>query len=167
MNQEDRLDPEIGKLVRDVKLKELSEEEMSNYVSEVRTRISRHASSPVFGFPQLGLLLAVGFILAGLVYFIVIRPQVEKAPSLKEVSLQHQTAQTSGQPPLVQKDKKQEAKTQKQLSIEESITVLETFGEEFSDEASDLYRDDDILKELAFLDEVELSSVSSAQVQRV
>ena len=167
MNQEDRLDPEIEKLVRDVKLKEPSEEEMSNYVSEVRAKINLHASGPTFGFPQLGLLLAAGVILAGLIYFTVSRPQIEKVPSLKEVPLQDQTAQIPGQPPLVWKDGKwvsQDAKIPKQLSIEESITVLEAFGEEFSDEASDLYRDDDILEELTFLDEIELSS---AQVQKI
>ena len=153
MNQE-QLDLELKQLVSKIRLKEPPQKLMENYVSEVNTKIDHEMKNSSFGFPQLTVLLAVGFALAGLVYFFFVstHPRIEPAPV---AALASRTSAAAGFP------------ASEDLSLEDQMALLEAFSGEYESETADSFGDDELLEELASLDELELSYTRSSQTSGV
>ncbi len=155
MDQE-KLTPELEKLISKVKLKEPPREMMTNYLSEVNTKIDQGIRSSHFGFPQVTGFFVIGLTLAGVLYFFLMHP----AAHVKEVSVEKNIADRSQEvtSPITSYIQTSTAPvSQKSLTLEEEMAVLEAFGDEFSDESVGLFGDDEALEELTVLDEVELS----------
>lgn len=168
MNTEntDQLDPELEKLLKEVKLKEPPQDKMADYLAGVHAKIDRGPVGSGFGFPQMSLLLAAGLALMGLLYFLVVSPQRPPVPQVQEMTREAREAESL--PAAVSTTLEVEsALAPSDLSIEEEITVFEELGEGFTDEAIDLFEEDELLEELALVDELELSLVSSPQAPAV
>jgi len=154
MDQE-KLTPELEKLISKVKLKEPAPKIMANYLSEVNAKIDQGVGGPHFGFPQVTVFFVIGAALAGFLYFFLVHPQVQPAFEIKNASVKEDGIDQSRQmasliPPRIQSTAG--TSTQKSLTLEEEIAVLEA-----SDESADVFGDDEALDELTVLDEVELS----------
>ena len=156
---QDELSLELKKLLSKVKLKEPPREIMANYLSEVNAKIDGGIKNSHFNFPQFATVFAVGVILAGLFYLFSPRSQVKPVLETKPAVQKVQDLLTT----VPQAPPTQVISTQKPLTVEEKMAVLEAFGDEFSDESVDLFGDDEVLEELALLDDMELSPQLSAQ----
>lgn len=172
MKNKEELTPELEQLISKVKLKEPPQELMKDYLSGVNAKIDQGIKSSYFGFSQFTVFLVIGVVLAGVFYFFLVRLQVKPVLEVKPATVQRSVKTASviaSEAPakihggsvqqVVADNDKNQASTQKPLTIEEGVAVLEAFGDEFSDESPDVFGDDDeALDELAVLDEVELSA---------
>lgn len=157
MDQE-KLSPELEKLISRVKLKEPPRQMMSRYLSEVNAKIDQGIKSSHWGFPQFGAVFAIGLALAGSLYFFLARPQMQPAHEVKAISVQ---PSTESQKTEIASSKLPAA--QKPLTLEEEMAVLEAFSDESLDESAELFGDEEALEDLTVLDEVELSRGMPAQ----
>ncbi len=160
MNNKEELTPELEKLISKVKLKEPPQELMRDYLSGVNAKIDRGIKGSHFGFPQFAIFLVISAVLAGFFYFFLVRLQRQPVLEVKPAFIQRSvTGQGTEAPTSVVSETQHHGtvSAQKPLTIEEEVTVLEAFGDEFLNESSDVFGDDEALNELAVLDEVELS----------
>ena len=159
MNQE-KLSPELEKILNQVKLKEPPRELVKDYVEGVNLRIDRKLRQPVFGFPQLVLAFAVGAATVGIFYWVVqgrLRPGTseELFPMTQRVGT------------VVESEKAVQKPAQgKPLSLEDEMAILEAFGEDIQNGTADLVSDDEVYEEIAFLDDIELSQPASMGMSR-
>ena len=70
---QDKLTPELEKLLKQVKLKEPPQDLMTDYMTGVNVKINKQLERPRFEFPQVMMILVVGAVFAGLSYFIFAR----------------------------------------------------------------------------------------------
>lgn len=157
--EEERLTPELEKLLKQVRLKEPSQELMADYLTGVNAKIDRRMSAPHFGFREGVLVFAVGLILAGLFYFLL-APSLNHEPTPKLVTSDSESNLPQGLQAII-------VPPPAELSLEEELALLEAFEEELSDQESDWLEDEELLEELALLDELEISGASGAQVAAV
>jgi hypothetical protein len=162
----DKLSPEVEKLLKQVKLKEPPQDLMADYVAGVRAKINQQSGGPHFGFPHAAFILALGLAFAGSVYLISMRPlnydevpvietQEQKASELVAAQSQTNVPETDQNTNIPVQER--------ELSIEEELALLEVFEGEFLDEEGVILGSEDLFEELAFLDELEISSPSSIQ----
>jgi hypothetical protein len=180
--EEERLTPELEKLLKQVRLKEPSQELMADYLTGVNAKIERRMSAPHFGFREGVLVFAVGLILAGLFYFLL-APSLnhEPTPEIQPVIARHDQIepeaiseiaslppQSASDPPRILAGptvaRNDERIPEVDLSLEEELALLEAFEEELSEQESDWLEDEELLEELALLDELELSSPSTGRL---
>ena len=159
--EQEELSPELKKLISKVKLKEPSPEMMANYLSEVNAKIDKGVKSLPFGFPQFAVIFAVGLVFAGSHYFFLGHAQKQPVSDTGTVSMQsaaenRRTETVSSVPQPAQA--KVVVSSQKPLTLEEEMAILEAFGDESSNESTGTFEDEDPFEELAVLDDVELSS---------
>ncbi len=137
-------DPQIEKIMKQMKLKEPGEGDLKNYLEEVHAKIERTQKPSFFGFQTaFFFIVVVGFIF-GIAYFL----NMNEAG--KETALSEKTAPTQ-----------QQISRQKSLSLEEEMQVLEAFSEEANMDSSDIFGDEEAVDEIVFLDEVELNLSTS------
>ena len=154
--KEDQLDPQVEKILREVKLKEPKKEEMTNYLSNVRSKIELKQNQSQFPVAPIGIALAVTLALAGLIYFVV--PNLSKEEAQIPVISQKSEAPIV---PVAPAAVPAQAPTQS-FSLEEELDILEAFSEEYPAGTSDLLGDDGVIEDLVLIDEIELNSISSA-----
>lgn len=146
------LSPELEQLLRKVRVKEPPQELMADFAKGVNERIDRGAAGPGFGFPQAGVVLAVGLVLAGAVYFLVGRIPVQPALQPVRSSLIRPVVADVSAPALSAAD----------LSIEEEAVLIEELDEGFLDEVIEAMGDEDLLDEIDFMDTLELAAPKPA-----
>ena len=167
---EELRDPEIEKLLKEIKLQEPSEQEMADFVSGVHLKIAQGHGAPTVGFRQIGIVLVASIAFAGLVYFMY------QLSSSQPVRLVPQNVVVTDRIPIQAPDSQSKIVSSPEpapaalqrassgtLSMEDEMAVLEALSEEFPDEASDILADDELLDELATLDELEISLPASTQ----
>ena len=165
---EDKLTPEIEKLLKQVKLKEPPQELMKDYLGGVHNKINQQSGTPHFGFPQVSLVLAVGLVFAGVFYFMSARsvnhqagyelpPVLVQAP--EQTTPEMAAPSTEVSLPEVQLSVSNQGT---ELSLEEESTLLETLESGFSDEEDEVLGDEDLFEELALLDELEISNAAAS-----
>ena len=170
MNNKEDLAPELEKLISKVKLKEPPQELMRNYLSGVNAKINQGTKGNHFGFPQLAVFLVIGMALAGFLYFFLVLSQIKPVSEVKPVSVRQDVVSQGAQVLNLAVSKIRNSNTisaQKSLTLEEELAILEAFGEEFSDESSDVLGDDEAIDELVVLDEIELSPGFTNQASRI
>ena len=156
---ENKLDQEIEKILKEVKLKEPSQEETTHFLRGVHEKIDQNLRARTLGFRQFGLVLVAGLALAGLLYLIFSRFQAETTPEMNVATARakHPPMETVSRQPSVLKP----------LSIEQDMAVLEAFSEELSEESSELFGEDESLGDLAVIDELEVSITPTSQPSRI
>jgi len=177
MDQEE-LTPELEKLLKQVRLREPSQELMADYLAGVNAKIERRMNAPHFGFREAVMVVGVGLVLAGLFYFLF-APSLsqERAPEIQPVIARHVQndaeaiptlpaggSEIASLPTVARNDERIQ---QEALSLEEELALLEAFEEELSNQEGDWLEDEELLEELALLDELEISSASGAQVAAI
>lgn len=169
---QDKLTPELEKLLKQVRLKEPPKDLMTDYAAGVNAKIEQQSGKPHFGFPQVVLVTAVGLVFAGIFYFISARPLTQtQTPALQPLvdSVTHHSKEPFGArtPRSTQDDNLSEALQSvnapvqaEEFSIEEEFVLLEAFEDEFLDEENAVLGDEDLFEELSLLDELEISNSS-------
>ena len=173
---EELRDPEIEKLFKEIKLQEPSEQEMADFVSGVHMKIAQGYGARAVGFRQVGIVLAASVAFAGLVYLLPMLLGVKPAVSKPQITGTVVESKGNAGAPLmaprgpeesIGRDKSHPymagSVVSKPLSIEDEMVVLEALSEEFPDETSDIRTADELLDELATLDELEISLPAPAQ----
>src|SRR3989338_1353316 len=132
MDQEE-LTPELEKLLKQVRLREPSQELMADYLAGVNAKIERRMNAPHFGFREAVMVVGVGLILAGLFYFLF-APSLsqERAPEIQPALSQTQNeeeAVSEQATPDVESNLPQEPQTitvptSEALSLEEELALL-------------------------------------------
>lgn len=145
--KDDPLDPEIEKLLAEVKLKELRPEAMQDYLSKVHSKIALKQNQTQFHFVTVSAAAAVVLALAGLIYWILAGNQIKEEVQIPTVSKMVQpalkTAPTSN------------------LSLDEELAILEAFSEDYLSGTSDLLGDEGTIEDLVLMDELELTMTPS------
>lgn len=164
---QDKLSPELEKLLKQVKLKEPPKDLMADYAAGINAKIDQQAGRPHFGFPHVAMALAIGLVFAGVFYFVIARPlNHNEAPVLQAVPTQ---VEKQEMPESVVPEASQSVAPiqDRDLSLEEELTLIEAFEGEFLDEEDAALGDEDLLEELALLDELEISNASGASIPSV
>ncbi|MBI1977719.1 MAG: hypothetical protein HYS55_03090 [Candidatus Omnitrophica bacterium] len=159
MNQEE-LPPELEKILKRVKLKEPPERLMKDYLSGVNAKIDRRGQGFHVSFPQVALACVIGLSLVGVLYLtFMARP--------KAIELVSEPIQKVEAKPQVVAVESQVQATQKALSVEEEMAVLEAFSEEHGEGVAEFFGDEEMFEDLSQLDEVELATPPNAPASRV
>ena len=179
---QDKLSPELEKLLKQVKLKEPSKDLMADYLAGVNAKINQQSGMPHFGFPQVTLILAVGLVFAGIFYFVIARPlNHDEAPAIQPtVSVISHSEERSDEESktetlrFAQGDNIPKALhsvsipvQEEELSLNDELALLEAFEGGSSDEEDNALGDEDLFEELALLDELEISNASVASAPGV
>lgn len=144
---DDQLNPQLEKILKEIKLKEPKQPDMADYLSKVRSKIELKQNQSHFHFvPAAGLAFALILALCGAVYFLV-----------------NQTK--SPQPQIVSKISEPAAQTasNQDLSLEEEMAILEAFSEDYPAGTSDLLGDEAAAEDLVLLDEIEFTITPAVQ----
>ncbi len=144
MNQDDQLDQQVEKLLNDVKLKQPNPEQMTDYLSAVRSKISLRQNQFSFHFVPFGIALVSVAAVGLIVFALSSQPQKEaqQTPAVAEIS----------------KSAVSPAPERQNLTLEEEMAILEAFSEEYPGETTDVLGDDGALEDLVLIDEVEFNA---------
>ncbi len=140
--KEDQLDPQMKQLFHEVKLKEPKREEMTDYLSKVRSKIDFKQNQTHFHFAPVGIALVFIAALSGLIYWVVQNQPKEKAQISMVSKISKQVIKPVSTP---------------NLSLEEAMVVLEAFSEAYPNETNDLLGDEGAMEDLVLMDEVEFT----------
>lgn len=140
------LDPKIEKLLNEVKLKEPRPQEMTNYLSQVRSKITLEQNKTHFHFAPVAIVLVASLAIAGFIYWLI-QNQPEEENSISTVAVSEPVK------PSVQTSK---------VSLEEEMAILEAFSDEYPNGTSDLLGDEESMEDLVLMDEIEFT-VTPAQ----
>ena len=110
----DQLDPQIEKFLSEVKLKEPKQQEMADYLSQVRSKIRLKQNQTHFHFVPVGIALVLVLALSGFIYWLV------QNQSKEEISI-----------PTVSKISEPVSKSipASNLSLEQEMAILEAFSD--------------------------------------
>ena len=144
--KEDRLDPQIEKLLNEVKLKQPEASEMTDYVSMVRSKIELKQQQPTFHFAPAGIAMASVVMLAGLAFLMFFNQPKKEVLEIPAVSVVSQSNPAPVPTPI------------QGLTLEEEMAILEAF----SAESSDILGAEAVLEDLVLIDEVEFAITPSA-----
>jgi len=163
----DPRDLEMEEFLKNVKLKEPSERELSDFLSGVHTKIDRGVGRPSIGVPQVAFVIAICLATIGAVYVLVFGVQkqpvrvgeavmfsADRGPAPGPVEhLTGAPAQASG---AIQT-------ADQELTIEEEQVIFDELASDPEDETIDLLDASELLDELALLDDLEFAGLSAPQ----
>ncbi len=135
-------DPNIEKLLSQVKLKEPKPEEMTDFLSNVHSKIKLEQNQSHLHFVSIGVALVLVLALSGFIYWMV---QSQPKPEVQIPAVSKISEPISQNAPA------------KQLSLVEEMAVLEAFSEEYPTGTSDLLGDEGTTEDLVLIDEIELT----------
>ncbi len=166
MNDE-KIDPEIEQLLKNVRSKKPPRELMANFASGVNSRIDERIKRPPFAMPALGVLALAAVLVIGALYYFYKQPapKSQSIEPLSSVQLQEtgRNMESAGKASILP------AKSQ-ELSFEEVAKLLEALEETEIDEEEAAALDlvllevDDAAEELALLDEFEIGPPITGKV---
>lgn len=159
------LPPELEEMLSKVRLKEPPKEAMADYLSGVNAKIDRGPVGTNFGFPQVGILLLVGLAFAfGIIYLFGLNPKKEPIQLIPQVQSERINPPApelvTGQTAVVSQTPQPASG---ELSLEDQMALLETFGEETGSTTIEFFGNDELLDEVALLDSVEFSAFEGVQ----
>lgn len=146
--ENDQLDPQIEKLLKEVKLKEPRRQEMTDYLSGVRSKITIKQNQTHFYFVPAGIVLVVILVLSGFIYWLIQNQSKEENPVTTVAKISAPIAKSIS--------------VSNSLSLEEEMAILGAFSDEYPNGTSDLLGDEESMEDLVLMDEIEFT-VTPAQ----
>ena len=155
----DQLDPQIEKLLNGVKLKEPKQRDMTNYLSQVRSKITIQQNQTQFHFVPFGVALVVILVLSGLIYWAVQNQSKGENPMRHSLSSSaHSKIASSASHPrhdvIARGPRADEAIPN---SLEEEMAILEAFSDEYPNGTGDVLSDEETVEDLVLIDEIEFA----------